>query len=109
MLRYCKIPELYNFKLNSTLNYKIKEIDLYGTCSKDSKRNIDKQKLCSFVNKLSRTKLTRALDFVHVKSDLFPETEVQFMFDFNGFDTVIIGDTKAPKYERALKKKEAFI
>lgn len=92
----CKIDSLDGFHLNPSLNYRIRELDLYLTCRKAEKRFVSQYKLRKFVKALSRTNLKHSLTYVHVTESEFPQNEVQQIFDEFGFELTVHGDNECP-------------
>lgn len=86
-----------NFSLDSGIDYKLKSLDIYGTCSKSWKNYLDGPKLRTLVNAMSKTNLRTSLKKVHIDQDEFPKDEVATIFASKGFDVIINADNIRPE------------
>lgn len=84
------------WKLDTTVNYKIKRLDLFGSCHRSWSDHLTEKKLDKLIMVLSSTKLKDSLKTVHTKEDWFAAKHLQPIFDKYGFDVTVEGDNEKP-------------
>lgn len=86
------------WKLDSTINYKIKKLDLFGSCHRSWSDHLSEKKLDKFFKALSETSLRESLKVVHTKEDWFLAKHMQPILDKYGFTATVEGDNEKPTY-----------
>lgn len=84
------------WKLDNSISYNIKSLDLFGSCHRSWSDHLTEKKLDKFIRALSETSLKESLKTIHTKEDWFSARNLQPIFDKYGFTVHVIGDNNKP-------------
>lgn len=84
------------WKLDKSLNYKIKELSIFGSCHRSWSDHLTEKKLKHFIRGLSETNLVDTLTDVYTKEDWYLAERMQPVFDEAGFKVKVHGGNTKP-------------
>jgi hypothetical protein len=90
----CKVSVEDNFRVSKTIEFKIKNLDLYKTLRIDDNRFMHDVKFGKLLSVLSETTLPKSLSYVHTRESSFPSEKLQKHFDINNFNVIVEGDER---------------
>ena len=92
----CQIDIRSDFVLNHLLEYKIRALNLYGTCNRNDKRYLDKVQLNMFLREITRTDLVKTLESIHVWGQFYPVDEVIALVHANKVHAAVLEASAKP-------------
>jgi hypothetical protein len=85
-----------DFVLDSNTPYKMKELDLFNTCVKNSHDKLNVKKTDMFLSELAKTNMNKTLKHLHICNSDFDRTDLQTLCSKHGFKVSISSDDKYP-------------